>query len=187
LIHTYHAVPLPCRSAMGLDWVFPIWFTQCGCVWFTHAMPLPCQATTMPFWKQPLKATAQRGMGTAWYVWISIGRPQTACGLTARYRLLPVTKWSYTKVVTRSRVAVWIFPSTTRTFTKDTALSENDRVAAWHVWINTAGERHGMCESALTLSTHVLLNGLPTKILYAFFISYKRTVWGHLSLLIQSP
>jgi hypothetical protein len=58
LIHTYHAVPLPCRAAKGLDCVFPIWFTQCGRVLFTHAMPCPCHATTMPFWKRLLKATA---------------------------------------------------------------------------------------------------------------------------------
>jgi hypothetical protein len=45
-IHTYHAVPLPCRSAKGLDCIFPIWFTQCGRVWFTHT--------------------------TAWYVWICL-------------------------------------------------------------------------------------------------------------------
>jgi hypothetical protein len=58
-----HAVPLPCRAAKCLDCVFPIWFTQCGRVWFTHAMPRTCHATTMPFWKRLLKATAQRGMG----------------------------------------------------------------------------------------------------------------------------
>ena len=37
-----HAVPLPCRAAKGLECVFPIWFTQCGRVWFTLAMPRPC-------------------------------------------------------------------------------------------------------------------------------------------------
>jgi hypothetical protein len=66
LIHTYHAVPLPCRAAKSLYCVFPIWFTQCGRIWFTYAMPRPCHATTMPFWKRLLKATAQRLMGAAW-------------------------------------------------------------------------------------------------------------------------
>ena len=48
-----------------------------------------------------------------------------------------------------------IFPATMRTFTKDAALSEQGRGAAWHVWINarhgrgTAWARHVMCESAL--------------------------------------
>jgi hypothetical protein len=38
-----HTMPFPCRSAKALDCVFPIWFTQCGRVWFTyHAVPLPC-------------------------------------------------------------------------------------------------------------------------------------------------
>ena len=47
-----------------------------------------------------------------------------------------------------------IFPATTRTFTKDAALLEQGRGAAWHVWINarhgrgTAWARHAMCESA---------------------------------------
>jgi hypothetical protein len=75
LIHTYHvvpmpfpchAVPLPCLSLKSLDCVFPIWFTQCGRILFTDAMPFPCHATNMLFWKRPLKATAQRGMVTAW-------------------------------------------------------------------------------------------------------------------------
>jgi hypothetical protein len=46
LIHTYHAVPMsrPCRAAKCLDCVIPIWFTQCGRVWFTHAMPQPCRS-----------------------------------------------------------------------------------------------------------------------------------------------
>jgi hypothetical protein len=51
-------MPFPCRSAKGLDSVFPIWFTQCGRVWLPHAMPFPCQATNMPFWNRPLTATA---------------------------------------------------------------------------------------------------------------------------------
>ena len=45
-------------------------------------------------------------------------------------------------------LAVRIFPATTRTFTKDTALSEHGRRAAWHVCMSAArhgmaGERHG--------------------------------------------
>jgi hypothetical protein len=40
-------------------------------------------------------------------------------------------------------LAVRIFPATTRTLTKDTALSEQGRGATWHVWINA---QHGMCE-----------------------------------------
>ena len=53
-----HAVPLPCRAAKGLECIFPIWFTQCGCVWFTLAMPCPCHASTMPFFSRPKHSTA---------------------------------------------------------------------------------------------------------------------------------
>jgi len=53
-----HAVPLPCRAAKGLECVFPIWFTQCGRVWFTLAMPCPCHALTMPFFSRPRHTTA---------------------------------------------------------------------------------------------------------------------------------
>ena len=53
-----HAVPLPCRVTKGLECVFPIWFTQCGRVWFTLAMPRPCHAPTMPFFSRPRNSTA---------------------------------------------------------------------------------------------------------------------------------
>ena len=53
-----HAVPLTCRAAKGLECVFPIWFTQCGRVWFTLAMPRPCQTLTMPFFSRPRHSTA---------------------------------------------------------------------------------------------------------------------------------
>jgi hypothetical protein len=53
-----HAVPLPCRAANGLECVFPIWFTQCGCVWFTLAMLRPCHALTMPFFSRPRHSAA---------------------------------------------------------------------------------------------------------------------------------
>jgi hypothetical protein len=61
---------ISCRSAKGLGNVFPVWFTQCGRVWFTLPVPFLCHATKMPFWKRILKATAWSwqggGMGTAW-------------------------------------------------------------------------------------------------------------------------
>ena len=51
-----HAVPLPCRAAKGFEWVFPIWFTQCGLVWFTFVMP--CYAPTMTFFSRPRHSTS---------------------------------------------------------------------------------------------------------------------------------
>ena len=52
-----HAVPLPRRAAKGLECVFPIWFTQCGHVWFTLATPYPCH---------PRPRRSSQGHGTAW-------------------------------------------------------------------------------------------------------------------------
>jgi len=78
-----HAVPLPCRAAKGLECVFPIWFTQCGRVWFTLAMPCSDHAVL-------LKATAQCHLR------------ETACGRRACYRLPPATTRSSRKVVIRS-------------------------------------------------------------------------------------
>jgi hypothetical protein len=53
-----HAVPLPCCASKGLECVFPIWFTQCSCVWFTLAMPRPCHALTMLFFSRPWHSMA---------------------------------------------------------------------------------------------------------------------------------
>jgi len=53
-----HSMPCPCRAAKSLECVFPIWFTQCGRVWFTLAMPRPCQALTIPFSSRPRHSTA---------------------------------------------------------------------------------------------------------------------------------
>jgi hypothetical protein len=38
-----------------------------------------------------------------------------------------------------------MFPATTRTLTKDTALSEQGKGAAWHVWINARHGRGMLC------------------------------------------
>jgi hypothetical protein len=59
-----HATPMPCGTAKGLHCISILIYTMRP-VWFTHAMPRLCHATTMPFWKRLLKATAQRGMGMA--------------------------------------------------------------------------------------------------------------------------
>jgi len=48
-----NSMPCPCRAAKCLEFVFPIWFTQCGRVWFTLAIPCPCHALTMPFFSIP--------------------------------------------------------------------------------------------------------------------------------------
>jgi hypothetical protein len=58
-------------------------------------------------------------------------------------------------------LAVRIFPATMRTFTKDTAHSEQGRGAAWHVW-GMAGERHGsnmgaVCYVWIGLNTSIVI------------------------------
>ena len=75
-----------------------------------HAAPLPCSDHAA------LKAASQghdtarqgRGTGTAWHVWINIGRLSTACGRPAPFRLLPATTQTFTKVVNQNATAFWI-------------------------------------------------------------------------------
>ena len=54
--------PLPCCAAQGLECIFPIWFTQCGRVWFTLAMARPCHALTMPFFSRPQHGRRETAM-----------------------------------------------------------------------------------------------------------------------------
>jgi hypothetical protein len=73
LIHTYHAVPLPCRVAKGkILCLSHLIYTVPPCLIHTcNAAPMscPCHATTMPFCKRLLKVTAQRGLGAACVEW----------------------------------------------------------------------------------------------------------------------
>ena len=78
-----HSMSCPCHPTKGLECVFPIWFTQCGHVWFT--LPTPCSDHAVL-----LKATAQHG------------HREMACGLPACVHLLLATMRSSTKVVIRS-------------------------------------------------------------------------------------
>jgi hypothetical protein len=163
-----HAVPLPCRAAKGLECVFPIWFTQRGCVWFTLAMPRPCPAPTMPFFSRPRHIAAverppvgdlpaigffrlQRGvtrklLSVAYRCQMQVAslKPNNICRGRRKEWEQHTTKKTLCWTV---GLAVRIFPATMRTFTKDTALSEHGRGTAW--------ARHAMCESAFTV--HFLL------------------------------
>jgi hypothetical protein len=64
-----HAVPLPCRAAKGLEYVFRIWFTQCGRVWF---IKMWSENQTRPHCVNQMGKThskplaARHGRGTAW-------------------------------------------------------------------------------------------------------------------------
>ena len=164
-----HAVPLPCRAAKGLECVFPIWFTQCTHVWFTLAMPHPCH---------PRPCRSSQGHGTAWRprdaLWANC-QHSASSGYYAEFhevviRRIPISdvggqcETKHSLSWTRKRVVAahykkddllhfWtssrIFLATMRTLMKDTALMEQGRGAAWHVWINawhgraTAWVQHG--------------------------------------------
>jgi hypothetical protein len=161
---------MPCRAAKFLECVFPIRFTQCGRVWFTLTMPRPCHALIMPFFSRPRHSTVveRRPVGylpTFGFFRLPRGVPRRL--LSEAYhspsqRSIPTTVKSGSSTL-QKRPAVRVFPATTRTFTKDTALSEQGRGAALHVWINarhgmgTAWARHAMCESAL-----IVLRNLPS-------------------------
>ena len=76
-----HSMPCPCRAAKGLECVFPIWFTQCGRVWFTLAMLRPCHALAMPFFSRPRHRTAvERGhvgyLPAFGFFWLPRGVPR---------------------------------------------------------------------------------------------------------------
>ena len=170
-------MPCPCSAANGLECVFPIWFTQCGRVWFPLAMPCPCYAPTIPFFSRPRHSTSVERRPVVYlpafgFFRLLRGIPrscnQTHTNLRCRW---PV--WNRTPFVMDEEksgsstllkkticysvgLAVRIFPATMRTFMKYTALSEQGRGAAWHVWINarhgrgTAWALHAVCESALS-------------------------------------
>jgi hypothetical protein len=151
-----HAVPMPCRGAKGLECVFPIWFTQYGRVWFTLAMPRPCHALTMPFFLRPRHSMAVKRRPVGYlpaFGFFRLPRGVPRSFLSEAYhspsqRSIPATVKSGSSTL-QKRLAVRVFPATTRTFKKDTALSEQGRGAAWNVWINarhgrgTAWEWHG--------------------------------------------
>jgi hypothetical protein len=152
---------IACRGAEGLECVFPI---QCGRVWFTLAMPRPCHALTMPFFSRSRHSTAVERRPVGYlpaFVFFRLPRGVPRSLLSEAYhstsqRSIRTTVKSDSSTL-QKRLAVRVFPATTRTFAKDTALSEQGRGAAWHVWINarhgrgTAWARHAMCASAFKL------------------------------------
>ena len=117
-----HTVPLPCRAAKGLECVFPIWFTQCGRVWFTLAMPYPDHAFL-------LKATAQHG------------RRETAvlyCGLEKNSM---VGAWHGHSMESVNQTKPHCVNQMGKTHSKPLA-ARHGRGTAW--------ARHAMCESTFT-------------------------------------
>ena len=160
-------MPRPCRSpaVKGLECVFPIWFTPCGRVWFTLAMPCPCYAGTMPFFSRPRhsmdvkrrpvgylppfgffrlrRGVPRRLLSDAYQFQMQVDsvKPNNVCHERGKEWQLHTTKKDFVTV----GLAVRIFTATMRTFAKDTALSEQGRGAAWHVWINARHRRGMLC------------------------------------------
>jgi hypothetical protein len=147
-----HAVPLPCRAAKGLECVFPIYLHSAAVS--CHAAPMPCSYHAVF-----LKATAQHGRretacGLPARVRLLLATTQSSTKTVIRSIQILLTmihtydckEWQQhttkkkRRCVKLLRLAVRIFPASTRTFTKNTALSERGRGAACHVSINA---RHG--------------------------------------------
>jgi hypothetical protein len=164
-----YSMPRPCRSpALSCCWGFRMClYHLIYTVWpfLIHT----CHALTMPFFSRPRHSTAieRRPVGCLpvfGFFWLPRWVPWSCYQNHANLRC----KWpvrNQTFVVDEEKsdsstlqkkmicytvgLAVRIFPATTRTFMKGTALSEQGRGMAWHVWINaqhgrgTAWERHG--------------------------------------------
>ena len=131
-----------------------------------HAAPMP--SPTMPFFSRPRHSTTVERLLARVRLLPATTRSSTKLLSDAYQSQMQVASvkpntvcmdeeksGSSTLQKRLSRTSSRIFPATIQTFTKDTALSEQGRGAAWHVWINarhgrgTAWARHAMCESAL--------------------------------------
>ena len=143
-----HAVALPCRAAMGLECVFPIWFTQCGRVWFTPATP--CHATPMPCSDRAvlLKATAQHG------------RRETACGLPAAFGFFRLPRGVPRRLLSEAYQSSSQRSIPTTVKSGSSTLQKRDLLNCWtsssdisgyhadfHEGHGTVGVGHDMCES----------------------------------------
>jgi len=168
-------MPRPCRAAKGLECVFPIWFTQCGRVWFTLAMPRPCH---------PRPRRSSQGHGTAWpprdALWANC-QSSASSGYHAKFheviRRIPVSdaggqceikhrlSWTRKRVVAAhygkdDLLNCWTSSSDIFGYYADiheghgTVGAGQGRGIACVNW-RTAWERHAMCESAFTVRPKV--------------------------------
>jgi hypothetical protein len=95
--------PFPCHVVPLKVYIVSFPFDiHSGAVFDAHK---PCRARAMP---RPCRfesnfSRPRLSAAWAWHVWISVGRPETACRRPARVRLLPATTRSSTNDVIRSR------------------------------------------------------------------------------------
>jgi hypothetical protein len=139
---------LQCRSAKGLDCVFPVWFTQCGCVWFTHAMPFPCSS---------LPCRSDKGLNcvfSTWFtqcgcVWFTHAMPFPCLSPAVP---LPYHEYAVLKATSEGhgRAAAWERHGMCELASENGTSRQGNGVGkAWYVWISigewqvAAGERHG--------------------------------------------
>jgi hypothetical protein len=186
-------MPFPCHAVpKGLQCVFPIWFTQCGRVWFTLAMPRPCHALTMPFFSRPRHSMAveRRPVGSLpafGFFLLPRGVPQRL--LSKAYqsfsqRSIPMSVKSGSSTLQKRRsveLLDWQFGY----FRLPHRLSRRTRQcrssgAAWHVWINGMawhGEQHAMCESAFSvLYTYKFQTAVPLFSICAYRTHVSHTI-----------
>jgi len=145
-------VPLQCPAAKGVECVFPIWFTQCGRVWFTLARPYPYSAHAI-LW--PCRSSQGHGTAQPSRYGLLATCPHMASSIyhmefhedCYQKHTIPPHKDPFQRLkrlvaahykkddLLNCRLAVRMFLATTRTFMKDTAVSKLGSGAAWHVWI----------------------------------------------------
>jgi hypothetical protein len=133
---------------------------------------MPCRSPAMPrtclsesYLSRPRQGRSRK---TAWYVWISIGRPEMACGRPARVRFLPPTTRSSRKVViyqkhTNLRCRWPVLIKATFVMDEENLIilmqghqfsynlqhkDYDNSLVKDNCWKEIAGEWHGMCELA---------------------------------------
>jgi len=138
----------PCRAAKGLECIFPIWFTQCGHVWFTLAMPMPrlCHALTLTFFSRPRHNTAVGDVGylpAFGFVRLPRGVPRRLLSeayQSSSQRSIPTTVKSGSSTL-QKRQSVKLLDQQFRYFRLPRGLSRRTRHCR-----SMAGARNGMCE-----------------------------------------
>ena len=115
-----HAVSLPFRAAKGLECVFPIWFTQCGRVWFSLATPCPCHAPTMPS-SQGHSTARPSSLECVFPIWF------TQCGRVWFTLVIPCPCHALTMPFSRPQ------HSTAVERRQCCGLEKNGTVGAWHM------------------------------------------------------
>jgi hypothetical protein len=127
--------------------LFHLIYTVRPCLIHTfHAMPMPrpCHALNMSLFSRPRHSTAVGYLPAFGFFRLPRGVPRRLLSeayQSSSQRSIPTTVKSGSNTLQKIRsvklvgLAVRIFPATARTFTKDTALLEQARGAAWHVCI----------------------------------------------------